>query len=75
MIADNSEVHRLAFYLQDLSAEFHSLWNFGKENPDYRFIIEDKPDLSAARIALVHRVSLVIRLGLDIIGIKPMERM
>jgi arginyl-tRNA synthetase len=75
MIADNAEIHRLAFYLQDLSSEFHSLWNFGKENPDYRFIVEDKPELSAARLALVHRVSFIIRLGLEIIGIKPMERM
>ena len=41
MSAINFEPHRMAFYLQDLSAEFHSLWNKGVENPELKFIIKN----------------------------------
>ena len=69
------EPHRIAFYLQNLSSAFHSLWNLGKENNDYRFVIEKNPELTAARIALATCVKNVIHAGLDVIGVVPADKM
>lgn len=69
------EPHRIAFYLQTLAASFHSLWNLGKENNDYRFVIEKNPELTAARIALATCVKNVIHAGLDVIGVVPADKM
>lgn len=73
--AKTNEVQKLANYLYDLAAEFHSFWNFGKENKDYRFIIEDNANLSISRLHLVKQVQRIIRLGLEIMGVSPLSRM
>ena len=69
------EPHRIAFYLQELAASFHSMWNYGKDNPNFRFMIEGEEELTAARMNLVSAISVVLRSGLDVMGIKPMEKM
>ncbi|MBP7190535.1 MAG: arginine--tRNA ligase [Rickettsiaceae bacterium] len=73
--AVNFEPHRVAFYLQSVASSFHSLWNLGKENNDYRFIIENDAKLTTARLALVSAVAEVINAGFDIIGIDLVEKM
>jgi arginyl-tRNA synthetase len=69
------EPHRIAFYLYDLAAEFHSLWNKGKENPAIRFVQEDDKAGTLARLALIRAVAIVISAGLGILGVAPMEEM
>ncbi|MHA3914263.1 arginine--tRNA ligase [Halovulum sp. GXIMD14793] len=69
------EPHRVAFYLYDLASAYHAYQNLGKEDPDMRFIREDAPDLSAARLALIRAVSVVIAAGLGILGVTPKEEM
>lgn len=69
------EPHRIAFYLQELAAEFHSLWNKGSENPDLKFIIKDNLQLTYARIYLVLAVKKVIKEGLAIFNINAVEEM
>lgn len=73
--ASNFEPHRVTFYLQEVAAQLHSLWNLGKENNSYRFIIQDDLNLTAARVSLVQAVSNIISIGFDILGIKLEERM
>jgi arginyl-tRNA synthetase len=73
--AKHYEPHRIAFYLLSLAAKFHSLWNFGKENNDYRFLIEDNIELTAARLALVQSIQKIIKSGFDIIGIEALTKM
>lgn len=73
--AKHFEPHRIAFYLQSLVALFHSLWNLGKENNNYRFIVESNPDLTAARLALLSALCHVIYSGFDIIGVDTVEKM
>ncbi len=75
LAAKHNEPHRIAFYLYDLSAEFHSLWNRGKDEPDLRFLQEDKIATSQAKISLIRAVSVVISAGLGILGVTPMEEM
>jgi arginyl-tRNA synthetase len=69
------EPHRVAFYLMDLAAAFHALWTAGRENPDLRFIRDDAPELTAARLRLVKATALVIRSGLGVLAIDAREEM
>ncbi|MEO0912696.1 MAG: arginine--tRNA ligase [Pseudomonadota bacterium] len=69
------EPHRVAFYLYDLASAFHSLQHQGKMDPDLRFLREDAPALSQARLALIRAVQLVIAAGLGILGVIPANEM
>src|SRR5205814_7862970 len=73
--AETHEPHRIAFYLQDLAAEFHMLWNKGKEEPSLRFLIAEEPELTKARLALVQGIKHVIASGLRVFGVEPVEEM
>jgi len=73
--AQAHEPHRVAFYLGDVAAEFHGLWNKGKDNTALRFIIEDDVDLTAARLAMIRGVAHVIASGLKVFGVTPVEEM
>lgn len=69
------EPHRIAFFLHDLAADFHVLWNRGREDSTLRFIREDEPGATAARLALVAATASVIRSGLGVMGVTPVEEM
>ncbi|MEX0853013.1 MAG: arginine--tRNA ligase [Bauldia sp.] len=73
--AEAHEPHRLAFYLYDLASEFHAHWNRGKELPHLRFISAADPELTLARLALVHAVRLVLASGLTMLGVSAPEEM
>jgi arginyl-tRNA synthetase len=68
------EPHRVAYYLQELAAAFHGLWNKGNIDPAARFLGDDG-DLTRARLALVRAVALVIASGLAVLGVAPVEEM
>ena len=51
-------------------AEFHSLWNTGKEDTTLKFIREDNIKLTQARIALISGVATIITAGLNLLGIE-----
>ncbi len=71
----SQEPHRIAFYLYDLAAAFHGLWNKGKENTELRFVNDRNRELSIARLGLVHAVASVLRSGLSITGTSAPEEM
>lgn len=73
--AQSHEPHRLAFYLYDLAAQLHALWNRGNDNAELRFLLADQPEKSMARLALVRSVALVIASGLEVFGVEPVEEM
>ncbi|UCH72677.1 MAG: arginine--tRNA ligase [Rhodospirillales bacterium] len=73
--ADAHEPHRIAFFLYDMAALFHTLWTKGKEDPSLKFVIEEDEELTMARQALVRGVETVIASGLGIFGIEPVEEM
>ncbi len=70
-----NEPHRVAFYLYDLASELHALWNRGNDQPELRFLQEDAPDTSRAKIALARSAAVVISAGLGILGVTPAEEM
>jgi arginyl-tRNA synthetase len=73
--AEAHEPHRIAFYLQELAAKFHVLWNKGKDEAALRFILASDPELTSARLALVRGVAIVIASGLAVFGVEPAEEM
>jgi arginyl-tRNA synthetase len=73
--AEAHEPHRIAFYLQDVAAEFHLLWTKGRDEANLRFIISGDRELTRARLALVRGVAIVIAAGLAVFGVEPVEEM
>ncbi len=63
------EPHRIAFYLFDLSSEFHALWTQGTGSPHLRFIIQNDRQLTVARLLLVKGVATVLASGLALLGV------
>jgi arginyl-tRNA synthetase len=69
------EPHRIAFYLYDLSAALHALWNVGNDRPDRRFLIPDKPALTCARLFMAQGIGQIIRNGLGLMGVEAVQEM
>jgi arginyl-tRNA synthetase len=69
------EPHRLAFYLNDLAADFHTLWSRGNDLPHLRFIQAGERGLTTARLALVRATAQVITSGLGILGVHAPSEM
>lgn len=69
------EPHRIAFFLYELAAQFHALWNRGNDDPSRRFLIENQKDVSRARLELALGIGQVIRSGLALMGVEAAEEM
>jgi arginyl-tRNA synthetase len=69
------EPHRIAFYLYELASDFHTQWNRGKDAPHLRFIIQNDPQMTVARLALVQGVVAVLASGLGVLGVGAPEEM
>ena len=69
------EPHRIAFYLYELASEFHALWTRGKDLPYLRFIIQNDPETTKARLALVQGIVTVLACGLAVLGVEAPQEM
>lgn len=69
------EPHRIAFYLQELSSSFHSLWNKGKENNVLRFIITDNKEVTIARLFLIDCFTIIVASALNLLNIEILDSM
>ena len=69
------EPHRIAFYLYDLASDFHAQWNRGKDASYLRFIIQNDPQMTMARLALVQGVVTVLASGLGLLGVEAPDEM
>ena len=68
------EPHRIPFYLYELVTLFHSYWNLGKDNREYRFITKDGK-INLARLSLLQGLSIVIKNGMSILGVSTPSKM
>jgi arginyl-tRNA synthetase len=73
--ASAHEPHRVAFYLYELASEFHAHWTRGKDSPHLRFIIQNDPETTVARLALVQGVVTVLASGLALLGVAAPDEM
>ncbi|MGB9716573.1 MAG: arginine--tRNA ligase [Thermodesulfovibrionales bacterium] len=62
------EPHRITFYLQELSSLFHQYYD------KYR-VVNNEPNLNRSRLALCEAVRIVLKDGLEILGISIPEKM
>ncbi|MHB1303652.1 MAG: arginine--tRNA ligase [Acidiphilium sp.] len=69
------EPHRIGFFLYDLAGDFHALWNAGRTEAALRFIQGEAVGETRARLALVAATAVVIRSGLAVMGVAPVEEM
>ena len=69
------EPHRIAFYLNEVASSFHSLYQSSNAYGQYRFIVEGSPDLCTTRLALANATQIVIKNGLSLLGIVPLDEM
>ncbi len=69
------EPHRIAFFLGDLAAALHAQWNRGNDDTERRFLIENQPDLTRARLELARGIGQVIKNGLALMGVEAAEEM
>lgn len=73
--AAQREPHRIAFYLYDLAASLHAVWNLGNDRPDRRFLLPDNPAMTCARLFLADAIGQIIRNGLGIMGVQAVQEM
>ncbi|AHJ66303.1 Arginyl-tRNA synthetase [Granulibacter bethesdensis CGDNIH4] len=73
--AQAREPHRIAFFLYELAGDFHMLWNKGRDDATLRFIQQDRTTETTARLALVEAAAIVIRSGLAVMGVAPVNEM
>jgi arginyl-tRNA synthetase len=73
--ASAREPHRIAFYLNDLAAAFHGWWNLGNDDPARRAVQTDDALTTSARLFLTASIGQVIRNGLALMGVEPVEEM
>ena len=68
------EPHRIPVFLYELSSEFHSYWNMGKDDPSKRFISNEKK-IPNDKLIFLKVISNVIRSGMNIVGVETPEKM
>ena len=68
------EPHRIPTYLYELASLFHSYWNLGKDNPEKRFI-NDQKKISDDKLVFLKVISNVIKSGMNIVGVSVPEKM
>lgn len=73
-ICASFDAHRLTYYLGDLAARFHKYFNLGLKNSENRIVTSDVP-LSQARLILADAVRIIIKTGLNLLGVNAPERM
>jgi len=68
------EPHRITTYLYELASLFHSYWNLGKDNPEKRFINNQKK-ISDDKLIFLKVISNVVKSGMSIVGASVPEKM
>jgi len=66
--AKNMEPHRITYYLMNLASAFHSYYNKHR-------VLADDSSLAQARLHLVLAVKIIIRNGLELLGVSAPEKM
>jgi arginyl-tRNA synthetase len=68
------EIHKIPFYLYELSTLFHSYWSKGNTDINYRFIENNKIKRIEV-LAIINLVAIVLQNGMKILGVSLPEKM
>ena len=68
------EPHRIPTYMNDLASKFHSYWNLGKQQPEKRFI-DNQKNILPHKLVFLKAISNVVKSGMDIVGVDTPDKM
>ena len=68
------DLHKIPYYLYDLSTLFHAYWSKGNENKEYKFIEKNKIKRKEI-LAVINLVAIVIQNGMRILGVSLPNKM
>ena len=68
------DLHKIPFYLYELSTLFHAYWSKGNENKDYKFIEKNKIKRNEI-LLIINLVAIVIQNGMRILGVSLPKKM
>ena len=68
------ELHKLPYYLYELSTLFHSYWSKGNNDETYK-LIENAKIKRVESLAVIYLVAIVIQNGMNILGVSLPEKM
>ena len=74
IIIDEFIGQAIPIYLYELASEFHSYWNLGKQQPEKRFI-NDQKEISPDKLVFLKAISNVIKSGMSIVGVDTPDKM
>ena len=72
--ANKLEPHKIPFYLYELSTLFHSYWSKGNEDSKFKLIQNGKIKKEDS-IAFIYLIAIVIKNGMNILGVSLPEKM
>ena len=68
------DLHKIPFYLYEISTLFHSYWSRGNENKKYKFLDKDKIKRKEI-LVIIKLVAIVIENGMKILGVTLPKKM
>ena len=68
------DLHKIPFYLYDLSTLFHAYWSKGNEDKNYKFINNNKIKRQEI-LAIINLVAIVVKNGMGILGVSLPDKM
>ncbi len=68
------EMHKIPYYLYELSTLFHSYWSKGNEDQDFKFIENDKIKRIEI-LAIIKLIAIVIQNGMKILDVSLPKKM
>ena len=68
------DLHKIPFYLYELSTLFHAYWSKGNEDKNYKFIEKEKIKREEI-LSIINLVALVIQNGMKILGVSLPKKM
>ena len=68
------DLHKITFYLYELSTLFHAYWSKGNEDKNYKFI-ENEQIKRKEILSIINLVALVIKNGMRILGVSLPKKM
>ena len=73
-VSKKYDLHKIPFYLYELSTLFHSYWSKGNEDNNYKFIEKQKIKREEILI-IISLISIVLKNGMKILGVSLPEKM
>tara|TARA_B100000963_G_scaffold197639_1_gene171982 strand:+ start:2226 stop:3950 length:1725 start_codon:yes stop_codon:yes gene_type:complete len=68
------ELHKIPFYLYELSTLFHAYWSKGNEDENYKFIKNEKVKRKEI-LSVLYLVAIVLENGMGILGVSLPKKM